>query len=197
MLRYSRRARRTLEVIEKIAVIIGVPLLLVVAYASWKASTAATTASLLAERSARLAQRAWISVDQFELDREPIDGQPITVRASLRNRGTTPATSVVVKSRVSILEHQRGDDWSGIDNEIAAVVFPTVSGNALVRSVDVQSGTTAAYVAGIVRIWVTGRIEYEDVFGRHHWLVFCAYHLPQQGLALFSFCQTGNYIDGE
>src|SRR4051794_31498658 len=136
MLRYSRRARRTLEVLEKIAVIVGVPLLLVVAYVSWKASDAATHASLLAERSARLAQRAWIGVDQFELDREPVDGQPITVRASLRNRATTPATGVVVKSRISILEHQPGDDWAGIDGEISAVVFPTVSGNGLVRSID-------------------------------------------------------------
>jgi len=46
--------------------------------------------------------------------------------------------------------------------------------------------------AGTQRIYVYGRIEYDDVFGIHHWATFCQFYLAS---GAYTFCPNYNETD--
>jgi hypothetical protein len=148
-------------------------------------------------RAIQIEQRAWIGVAQWELDREPEDGETITVRTTLINKGSSPAFSVVIKSRLSVLASPVSDDWEGVPGQNSASLFPDASGNGFNKTITIEPGTAAAYRSKRLKIWITGRISYEDAFGRPHWTTFCASHNPEQNLQLFDLCETGNDLDRE
>lgn len=145
----------------------------------------------------RIQQRAWVGVSQVELDREPVDGETIAVRVTVVNEGASPATDVISKSNLSILAAPPYDNWDLLKDAPRSLILPDAAGAGVNKSLVVSPGTTAAYRAGHLRIWVTGRINYSDAFGKPHWTTFCFSHAPNQNLQLFSMCETGNEMDRE
>lgn len=113
------------------------------------------------------------------------------------NKGQSPALNVVSKARLSILATPISDDWERVPGRNAAPMFPEATGHGFNTTITITPGTAAAYRAGKLTVWVTGRISYLDAFGRPHWTNFCAYHTPDLNRQLFSLCDTGNELDRE
>lgn len=150
-------------------------------------------------RVTQIEQRAWIGVSEWALDREPEDGSTITIRAILSNTGATPATNVITKSRLHVWDRPIFDEWDSVKaDQSGSTILPDASGHGVNKTVRIDKpGMAAAYKDNKVRVYFTGRINYNDVFGRPHWTTFCAYHTYGQDLKLFNVCPTGNEMDLE
>jgi hypothetical protein len=86
----------------------------------------------------------------------------------------------------------------GPERASGSTILPDASGHGVNKTVRIDKpGMAAAYKDNKVRVYFTGRINYNDVFGRPHWTTFCAYHTYGQDLKLFNVCPTGNEMDLE
>jgi hypothetical protein len=156
-------------------------------------SYAATT------RLAVLSQRAWMQV-KIGIESQSgtwTVGQPLDVRIKQRNTGRTPALNLrSAVSRVGV-EAENGIFKAPVFSYKAAQYVP--SGN-LTPDGEIFSDFVAPFttedqnriVSMKVRIYIHGRLEYDDVFGVHHWLTFCSFLLPGQA---FAICPYHNEMD--
>jgi hypothetical protein len=152
-----------------------------------------------ANKQAILSQRAWM---QMKIGIESPShmwtvGQPIDIRIKQNNTGRTPALnlkSVIARTNV---ESKNGvfdpPPFSYKPEQYVSSGNLTPGGEIFSDSV---SGFTAEDEARVVsmkvRVYVHGRVEYDDVFGVHHWLTFCSFLLPGQACAI---CPYHNEID--
>jgi hypothetical protein len=44
-----------------------------------------------------------------------------------------------------------------------------------------------------LKVYLTGKVTYDDVFREHHWVTFCAFLTPD--LLIFMNCPEGNETD--
>jgi hypothetical protein len=141
-----------------------------------------------ANKQAILSQRAWLHVlvqTQPHANGKPfVVGEPLEIRATTKNTGRTPALNVksctkrdvagrdatggfpppsfVCKDSDYVLDgNMNPDQWSYGD-----FVKPFTA-------IDLKRITSQQ-----VRMYVHGGVEYDDVFGAHHWVTFCSFLLP-------------------
>ena len=86
-------------------------------------------------------------------------------------------------------------DWDTLPPTAQDTVFSDElnMGNSL--NYFVPLGTTNEYRNGNALLWVAGRITCTDVFGKPHWMTFCAWHVAGQPLDSFAACDILNDSD--
>jgi hypothetical protein len=153
-----------------------------------------------ANKQAILSQRAWMQV------RSGIEspshvwtvGQPIDIRIKQRNTGRTPALNVRSVGVITI-QPGTGDgvfkapDFSYKSEQYIRSGNITPDGEVFADEVKPFTAEDESRIVSLkVRVYVHGVVEYDDVFGSHHWLNFCSYLLPGQA---FAICKYHNEMD--
>jgi hypothetical protein len=148
---------------------------------------------------AEIAQRAWVyatvhpgTPDHFGA------GKPLDIRVTFKNTGRTPALKVRAATYRTTIPTEVSSIFVLPDRVYAAkgyVSQGTIDPDST-RYADLVYSLTEEDVRRIdhieVRIYVYGRIEYEDVFGTPRWTTFCTFLLPGGDFAL---CNKNNEID--
>ena len=123
------------------------------------------------------------------------EGEPQRIKASYVNVGKTPATNVQIYVRTDLSEisperfllqgeltkFSPGPVLNSHDNTIA-FQFP----NLTPTKVDLLH-------TGGLFFYVSGRIEYDDIFGKPHWTSFCFYFNPPTTMTPSEFGNSSDY----
>ena len=167
--------------------------------ASNQQSRAALDASIEASRND---QRAWLGIVDLRLEKEPIANEDMKITFTIQNTGKTPAVNVRSTELLAIQPTEPDvPDWSQITATSNAIVFPgsTIKDVGIpLLGVTITSQILTLY--NVLRvtpnaIWIRARMDYEDVFGRHHWIQTCGRHGPTDALDKFAQCLTGIDVD--
>jgi hypothetical protein len=166
----------------------------------------------LAADTAQRQLRAYVNPDSITL----WDGATLTPpqmnRANLpgivllwRNTGETPAKNVVSWSRIAVISPRvegRYNPPARLERHFSNVLGRGIPGN---RSFWYRRALTPQQIAdvgaGRLGIYVYGRLEYQDVFGKAHWTtykyVYISSVFPPTGTGggTFNICLTGNDAD--
>lgn len=176
---------------------------------NWMAKSmdrSATQAAKSVEASSdalRTDQRAWISIVGISGNTELVLGQSMNSGLGIANSGKTPALKLHIRDNVkTLLNGQRPNflDLKSSTNEATTApnrVFPLILDTNHAHPVD-EHIYTDVVTRRIARIFVYGRIDYDDVFGFHHWTEFCNVYDPD--LKVLTYCDIGlghNGIDRE
>lgn len=158
-----------------------------------------------ANRQAILSQRAWVSFGiriqnpdpkATTPPEEPLKaGTVIDIRTTIKNTGRTPAINVK-----GILERTPVDCAKDGTYPYPALRFALQPHENLNPDGELYGDMLLPFTemdkkridSGKVRVYFVGRIEYDDVFGGHHWRNTCAYLLPT---GAFAVCENRNDID--
>jgi len=163
-----------------------------------KAADAATSAATTAETTMRLDQRAWVAVPSVN-GTKPELNQKLVYAVHLVDTGKTPAVKVVVHPGDELLPMSRQPDLSLETEPLNLGVLSPGSErtyeNGPVPNSRKPTTLTKADLANLktLRLWVHGKVTYEDVFGVHHWITYCAF--LRDDWSGYSFCQQGNDTD--
>ena len=153
--------------------------------AATKAANAAEHSVALARENAHLDQRAWMAVSS--ISGAPNVGEVFRVTIEIRNTGRTLAKKVRIVPIVDPRADGSAPDFAKKVEETAksyeagpygivseAVVPPNAtSGSTLKASDGLLTQTALDGLKGEERVFVYGKITYEDIFGRPHWITFC------------------------
>lgn len=154
-----------------------------------KIGAIATRDTVLTAREAmQLDQRAWVGVDSIQpMPLIPVASQPFLAKITFKNTGKTPARKVIGYAVSDpIASGQRPNfDYSKETQTISSGHMEpgqTLSATlSFVRShstgrthIPITQEILNQIVAGKIKLYVHGRIDYEDIFGRPHWLKFCS-----------------------
>ncbi len=153
-----------------------------------KAGIRATQAAM------RLDQRAWMGITA--VSGKPEEGKPFDISISFKNSGRTPARHVVMYGMYDP-SPRGGKPRFPLENSVAnklGEIPPNGDRNFVLHpnqgvklsKIDVDT------VLGIT-VWVHGRLTYDDVFGRPHWLTYCVSMMGDSGV--YGFCDEHNESD--
>jgi hypothetical protein len=175
--------------------------------------TQAQTTFLAANKQAIVTQRAWIAVnvETISLDgsiKGPVFkwaiGQPFDIRISVKNTGRTPALNVREASGTAPVDGKPGTvlfkPMPRFDDDknytLAGILTPDggVSIMDLTYETPLTIGDRNDIISGKLRMFVYGRVLYDDVFGDHHFITFCKLLLNGGGYAT---CPYHNEIDSQ
>jgi hypothetical protein len=138
----------------------------------------------------RLEQKPWMGVAMISAPIIEV-GQPIRLRIDFKNFGKTPANKVAPTLACQILTPGDPLDFS---MEARAkktrmsygLVYPqgiTFASATLKNQKGEETPLNEAYVQDIKSvkyyIYVHGIVEYDDIFGKHHWTRYCYYFDPK------------------
>jgi hypothetical protein len=143
------------------------------------------------ERAARLNERPWmnVAVGQGQL----VDGQPLVMPIQITNSGKTPAKNVQGTIVLNLLHkgeepgfiYETGHPRYAIDVGMMAPNFPNrlswavlpknLPPSAPLKPISVSSVIRQGINDGSLYIAAHGRITYDDIFGKSHWMTFCSY----------------------
>jgi hypothetical protein len=138
-------------------------------------------------------QRAWVATDGFGTGRDVSDGMPIEVAVVLKNSGKTPALNVRHKRVIDLSKTFPGAPWvSAYDDESRTVIAPGATIIFSVRSEPQPIGTAAWFKDGRLDMFITIRIDYDDVFGAHHTTTAC---MSRKFTESLGYCSDGNYMN--
>lgn len=172
-----------------------------------KSTKAVTQAAKATEQSVQAArdtieidQRAWISLVGFSPRFEV--GKPVEATVAFTNTGKTPARNMFLQAVIQIAVRDGVPDYSLIEKEAGdnpdasrSMVFPGAQSTGKGKAK--WGALTQAHVdqlkSGDQRIFYFGRFEYDDVFGKHHWLRFSTVYAPDLGA--FNYWRDGNMSD--
>ncbi len=129
----------------------------------------------------RLQARAWVSIPGVVGKNEIQVGAPLSVGVKITNSGSSPALKMrlritiaeVPKTLISDLPRQMSD---GQSVRSPAVLYPgqEVEGRTgYVNGEAISKALIDALACGDVKVFIYGRVDYEDVFGRAHSSKFC------------------------
>jgi hypothetical protein len=149
-----------------------------------KAATKATRDSvLLARDSARIDQRAWLTLDSIHSDPViPKKGEPLTIHVIFKNAGKTPAKHAIFHTVVLARETSRGDpdfdadEKSDRDQVIHRALIAPGGVWEMTQTIEADKFDKSAikdFQDDVARLFVFGRIIYSDIFGCEHWTTFC------------------------
>jgi len=141
---------------------------------------------------AEISERAWLSVTVAPYPNVHFEvGKPLDIRVTITNTGKTPALDVRSATYRTTINRRDSPSltlpkpvYTDKDYAMGGTVFPNshTFGDLVylltpedVRRIDSME----------VRIYVYGRIRYEDVFGSHHWVDFCTFLLPGSAFAIY------------
>lgn len=159
-----------------------------------------------ANKQAILTQRAWIEVKMGAgiqpspngPDNPFILGKPFDMRVSWKNTGRTPALNLKSVTKLETFfpkggkfgkpnfQYNPGDFQPGGILEPNAELYGDFSTGPFTET-DIKQITSFQ-----IRVYIHGRLEFDDAFGIHHWRNFCALLLPT---GAFSLCKFHNEID--
>lgn len=168
--------------------------LILVAYQSYELRRT----NMLAERTARIDQRAWVYVTGKTLIKEPTADDPtIRIAVSVGNKGKTPALQFSQRAIVFLGESLVRPPWDRVEEKTRSVIFPEAPGlsfEATPTPVNVPKESVDSYRmnGSNLRIYVRILLSYEDVFGVKHWTESCSLHSFGMPMNQFSFCETDN-----
>ncbi|MGO9554356.1 MAG: hypothetical protein ACLP2U_04950 [Syntrophobacteraceae bacterium] len=137
------------------------------------------------QSSMKLDQRAWIG-STIVKGLWGI-GKPIDISVQFRNTGKTPAKNVATITICDTIEKNIApsfDAESNIWNDQSRSVMTPQQVAFIEVHVhdDLQDVARDAIINdvlnGVKRAYVHGRVEYEDIFGKPHWLTFCYFYDP-------------------
>jgi len=169
----------------------------IIAFATWKTANRQTDisqASIEIQReSMEVSNRAYLNIINPDLKiaengrNEPSQwqyqgrlNQPIEMHFTIVNDGVTPAYNIYDSTNIKILLHQQRPDT--IPDIVGSSYYPIYSPkDPNTRTID--SGKDYVIRSHFVKdsgfnynrygIYFWGRIEYDDVFNRPHWIEFC------------------------
>jgi hypothetical protein len=153
----------------------------------------------------KLDQRSWLGIVSITpTPRVPVLGQPFDVEIDLKNTGKTPAIHLVIAAVGQYLPKDKEPEFSY--NQFAkiknAYIAPGATAPMLLSPIAGLDGNPipitqpllTSMQKGDYRATVHGRIDYTDIFGQPHWLLFCSYYMvPFTGT--FGQCTNHNESD--
>jgi hypothetical protein len=169
-----------------------------------------------AGRSSRIDERAWVSFQLKNLIFE--EGKPLAITTQFSNSGKTPAVYAKTCQAVKIVgrdpkrvdigcpDDKRGHGFSIIEPQGNIQRLSNASG-AEVGSNSSPDGLLHAPLIDDLRsgkkfLYLYGRTDYKDIFGRSHWTTFCSILLimpPTPGglpeTHSWILCENGNDTD--
>jgi len=145
--------------------------------ATQNSANAAKQSADLAARNMIIDQRAWIGLDTinvlFEVEKH------ISFIATFTNTGKTPAKNSIIRGKIEILESDTPPDFtyvSGVEPKSKAIITPMQKLTGARTTKEPLSKTLFNDVTtGKTRIYFHGIVNYDDIFGKHHWITFCAF----------------------
>jgi len=155
-----------------------------------------------ANKQAILSQRAWLHVlvqTQAHTNGQPfVVGEPLEIRATTKNTGRTPAINIKSVTKRDVTARDAGGKFlePPFVYRDADYVFNgnlTPDGSSYGDFVKPFTSTDLdRIISQKVRMYVHGRVEYDDVFGANHWINFCTFLLPTGAWAT---CPDHNEMD--
>jgi hypothetical protein len=152
----------------------------------------------------RVDQRAWVGIQHvIPIPPDGLSGQ-IGMYFDVQNTGRTPAINV--RNREEIEQSPNGSE-SAFSADYSDAYFPPMASksvmmpNAVDTATQWSSDLQAQIIASIEKkkFFFHGRIAYDDVFGKHHWVVFCFYRRQNDPLLPskvdWPICSSHNDID--
>ncbi len=165
-----------------------------VAYTQWRSMDDQTN---MMKTTLQTTERAWVTVKNSELcivDKigcleSPIIGKKI-FNIQFQNTGHSPALHVTVTGHCTRpkLPANFANECALSNTPSRAVIGP--GGSLFSRIADPRNGSTDQAVP----LFSIGKIDYDDIFGKHHWTTFC-YESPYAGTSDMSVCPQGNDVD--
>jgi hypothetical protein len=159
-------------------------------YAARQSASAAIRSTQQAERTMRIDQRAWVRIgtgsEVFTIN------QPIIVNLLIGNSGKTPAKDVTGDMVVQLLKETEEPDFIYAPGHPRMhlpkiLILPNTEAHSPLKvQYDPPGGNKPVAVLysqklkdqienGTLLVVVHGRLTYDDVFGRQHWLKFCTF----------------------
>ena len=153
-----------------------------------------------ANKQAILSQRAWMQVKVGIESPSHVwtVGQPIDIRIKQKNTGRTPALNLKSVNIIAVQEAASGDVFKAPaffykPDQYVRSGNLTPDGEVFSDFVKPFTAEDESRIVSLkVRVYVHGIVEYDDVFGIHHWVKFCNYLFPGQA---FAICEYHNEID--
>jgi hypothetical protein len=153
-------------------------------------------------KSNALKQRAWVAPNSQRLIKEPAPNEDLVISFNLSNTGKTPALDVELREEIAIgkFDGPDGDppvpDWKTVETVKGANIFPNSTSGALKETLEgrkVTENVVNIYKApqSMIRIYLRIRVDYYDVFGRHHWIETCSKHKNGDAPDFFEQCSGG------
>jgi len=152
--------------------------------AAIKAANAAEASVKQARGAARQDQRAWVAV--IDIVGIPEVGKIFAVNLTAQNSGKTFAKNLTMRAVVEVITEEGKEPDFSLEDSAATRKDSSVSllaPNALyVKNIELRKQTPPHETAqsdldrirsGNVRIFVHGKMTYDDVFGCAHWSSFC------------------------
>jgi hypothetical protein len=175
-------------------------------YAGWQATRLGdlTQSAMTDTREAlKLDQRAWLGVESFIPNpTSPERGKTFVVKIAVKNTGKTPAINLFQRGSSEPLRsgdypnfvYEQGKP-GGIIAPGAFSFIPVVTmtvpetGTPLIVNDDIINGLSGKSFT----VYVSGIIEYGDIFNRRHWLTYCGFWDGDGFAACKDHNDTGDY----
>jgi hypothetical protein len=128
------------------------------------------------EGSSKKQLRAYISVLTPRLGKDSIRSNPLKVAFIMKNSGHTPAYDVRDFTQLRIVSTKEADNMPDPHyfkvGEYHQVVGPNVE-TLVWKQTDGEPRSHLGLSPTEYRVFLYGKIEYEDIFGANHWTTFC------------------------
>jgi hypothetical protein len=146
-------------------------------------SNAATTSVVL--NTAMLNDRAWI--EPVEIDCPLALNSPISITTKAVNHGRTVANACVIIVGMQNLKYPALPDTSVLDSTTDAkftsslVTAPgqQITFDSVPISPTLAKDSFDGIQSGKTRVFTLGKIRYQDIFKKHHWVRFCYVYDPK------------------
>jgi hypothetical protein len=170
-----------------------------------KAANAAKDSVEITKAVMQLDQRAWLGVESIRPEPLiPEIGKTFVVTMKVRNTGKTPARKITSRGRGEPVPKGGKPNFFYENIEpFAAHLMPGGESSVPIAPMTVPGTNTSVVVnkdirdgliAGTITVFVHGRLEYEDIFGKPHWVTYCAsLFVPFNGQ--LGFCPDHNDTD--
>jgi len=128
----------------------------------------------------RLDQRAWLGITTNIKGVVEV-GKPIFVSVGLKNTGKTPAKNITNTLRCGIINKNapfvfpEKEDAPGIKSKSLLSPQQEASMDGTAKG-DNALGDWADVVSGVRIFYIYGTVNYDDIFEKPHWLIFCLYY---------------------
>jgi hypothetical protein len=145
-----------------------------------------------------LEQRAWVG--PLVINAEMVIGKPLIVAAKFKNTGRTPAINVIPAGFLQpVTEGYAPDFTMKTTGPQTRTVMPP-DGTIILERNGTRGGVMTpaifdALESGKLKIYIFGKIAYEDVFNCGHWTQYCFVFKPDT--KSFLECNTHNAVDNE
>jgi hypothetical protein len=143
----------------------------ITAEATTKAAEAAQANVKAMERSQRLAERAWLSPDIIEATLDSNGLFKVWVKTI--NTGRTPAIKANLGMNITPSNSDTIPIFTFPDpTGFSTVIFPNSDWRNFIDGTFSDIALRKVHNGEII-VWINGKVIYEDIFGRAHWVKFC------------------------